>query len=211
MYREMLPRLPKGLEARLGIEIGAGNHNPEKAREMSSFPDLDLVLGSIHNLRDTEDFYYIKYESETHCRELMDLYADELIDLAGMDFYDIIAHIGYTRRYMLRDGFDIHFDLEHYGDKIRELFGILIQNGRGIEINCSGVRSESVLSPTPSMEILKLYRQMGGELITVGSDSHNVRSAGVNIPWGYEQLRQAGFKYVAVYRKRSPEMIKIED
>lgn len=102
-------------------------------------PEYDFILGSLHNLRGERDFYYLKYESEEQCLALYDRYLEELIELAAIPCFDIMAHIGYCRRYMRRQGFDIEMDMERFGDRIDTLLRTLIENGRGIELNCSGL------------------------------------------------------------------------
>jgi histidinol-phosphatase (PHP family) len=108
---------------------------------------------------------------------------------------------------MTRAGFPLSPELGHNGDKLEALLKLLIHNGRGIEINCSGIRDG--YGPFPTMEILRFYRELGGEIITVGSDAHKIRDAGVYIAEGYEILRRTGFKYITTYKKRKAEFIKI--
>lgn len=209
MFDEAVKKAPSGLQLHLGMELGAGNHDLERAREIAASPELDFVLGSLHNLKGKKDFYEYSYESEAQCHELMDEYATELIELAGMDFFDTMAHIGYTIRYMRRDGFDVSFNLENYGDKIEVLLKTLIQNGRGLEINCSGCGRERIGGPMPEVEVLRLYRQLGGEIITIGSDAHSVSRAASGLKQGFDILKELGYKYITVFEKRKPRFIKI--
>ena len=201
-FREAKEKAP--VRVRIGVEIGAANHCPERARQVAATEGLDLVMGSIHNLRGLPDFYYLKYESEAHCLQLLDRYADELVEYAALDCFDVMSHIGYTRRYMQRAGFDIAFGLDRFGDRIETALKILIQNGRGIELNCSSPKLDPEPTPTPVMEVLRLYRQLGGEIITVGSDGHRISMAGKRIRWGHEVLKEAGFRYAALFEKRKP-------
>ncbi len=209
MYKKVCADAPEGLSVRLGMELGEGSHDPRRAAEIASSPELDFVLGSLHNLKDTKDFYELRYESHAQCMSLMDTYADELIELAGMDFFDTMAHIGYTIRYMRRDGFDVSFDMSTFGDKIEHLLKTLIQRGKGIEINCSGFRMEKIGGPTPTVDVLRLYRQLGGEIITIGSDAHSTRLAGEGLLQGFDILRELGYKYITVFEQRKPKFIKL--
>ena len=118
-----------------------------------------------------------------------------------------MAHIGYGRRYMWKKGLDAEMSLALFGDKIRLLLRRLIDKGRGIEINCSGIRDGC--GPFPQPEILRLYREMGGEIITVGSDAHRPADAAKCVREGYEVLRSCGFDYVTTFQKHTPEFIKI--
>jgi len=133
----------------------------------------------------------------------------ELIDLARFGHFDSMAHIGYSRRYMWNAGYDAAVDLEHHGDELDTLFRLLIQSGRAIELNCSGYRHPGIAGPIPSPEVLARYRELGGELITVGSDAHSPADAGTYIPQGFELLRSLGFRYVTTYQNHRPEMRRI--
>ena len=204
----------------LGLELGEGNHDPARAKRVYAMPEYDFILGSLHNLRDEQDFYYIKYESYDQCWELYDRYLDELIELAGINCFDCMAHIGYCLRYMHRQGFDAEITMERYGGKLDMLLRMLIENGKGIELNVSdlvpgghdapGEHAEPLLKPVPSIEILRRYRELGGDIITVGSDAHSVKAAGVGLREGYQLLSDIGFRYVAVYKRHKPEFKRIE-
>ena len=82
-FIEAMEKAPEGIEIRLGLELGEGNHDPARAKRIYAMPEYDFILGSLHNLRGERDFYYLKYESEEQCYELYDRYLDELIELAG--------------------------------------------------------------------------------------------------------------------------------
>lgn len=219
-FIEAMEKAPEGIDIKLGLELGEGNHDPARAKRVYAMPEYDFILGSLHNLRDEQDFYYIKYESYDQCWELYDRYLDELIELAGINCFDCMAHIGYCLRYMHRQGFDAEITMERYGGKLDTLLRMLIENGKGIELNVAdlvpgghdapGEHAEPLLKPVPSIEILRRYRELGGDIITVGSDAHSVKSAGVGLREGYQLLSDIGFRYVAVYKRHKPEFKRIE-
>ena len=209
MYRQTIAQKPDNMEIFLGLELGEGNHNPEKAACIAAIPELDFVLGSLHNLRNTPDFYVYPCSSEAECRLLINRYLDELIELSKLDFFDVMAHIGYTVRYMRRKGFNVWVSAEEYPEKIRTLLKCLIERGKGIEINCAGFRDNIVGGPVPTIDVLRLYRELGGEIITVGSDAHKLQHAGVGLKEGFDILSDLGYKYVTVFEKRKPRFEKI--
>ncbi|MGI6014032.1 MAG: histidinol-phosphatase HisJ family protein [Oscillospiraceae bacterium] len=198
------------VEVRLGMELGEANHNPTYAARCAAQPELDFVLGSTHNLRNTTDFYYLQYQSLEHCYALLDTYIAELMELSQLDCYDCMSHIGYTRRYMLAAGYDAVITLDRYGDQLDQIFRTLIQNGRGIELNCSGFRHPGISTSIPDLPLLKRYRELGGEIITIGTDAHRVVDAGHFIREGYALLAEAGFQYVCSYQNRIPAFIKLD-
>lgn len=199
---------PLPIEVLVGIELAESELQPEAAVAISQTEGLDFVLGSLHIISEVGDFYCGKYHSLAQCDALFDRYMDELLKIAELGCFDVMAHIGYCRRYMFRrDGVDAALTLEKFGDKIRQLLRKLIDKGKGIEINCSGLRDGC--GPFPDVPILRLYRAMGGELITVGSDAHTPETAAKCVREGHELLKECGFDYVTIFRQRKPEQIKL--
>ena len=196
------------LEIRLGLELGEGHRDPELAALLASDERLDFVLGSLHLLPGYGDFYWQHYTTHAQCEQMFDLYLDELQQIAELDYYDVIAHFGYGRRYMLRDGVDAAMTLERFGGKIERVLRTVIDKGRGIELNCSGLTDAS--GPFPSEEILLLYRSLGGETVTLGSDAHSPAQAAHGLAEGLALLRRCGFDRVALFRERKAEYLKIE-
>ena len=213
-FIEAMEKAPEGIDIKLGLELGEGNHDPARAKRVYAMPEYDFILGSLHNLKGEKDFYYLKYESYEQCWELYDRYLDELIDLAHINCFDCMAHIGYCLRYMHKQGFDAAVTTERFGRKVDVLLHTLIENGKGIELNVSdlveGGREDPLLQPVPGVDVLRRYRELGGDIITVGSDAHNVKAAGVGVREGYALLADIGFKYVAVYKRHKPEFKRIE-
>ena len=209
-YRETLAAAPPDISVRLGVELGEGNHDPARARAIAASPEFDFVLGSLHNVSGMQDCCELDYRSETACKKLFDLYVTELIALSKLDFYDSMAHIGYPIRYAHRAGFtDLAIDMNTYGDELTALLQNLIDGGRGIEINTAGYRDEAVGGPIPSANVLRRYRDLGGEIVTIGSDAHSVSQAAAGIAPGLELLQRVGFRYAAVFENRKPRFIRL--
>ena len=195
---------PKGLELCMGIEINVPHLFAERARQLLGEVELDLVVGSVHNLQqDGMDFCEWTYPDENRCYRALDDYFDSLLAVSGMEEVDILAHIPYTLRYMNeRDG--NHAVLDDYYERMEVILSNLITRGAGMELNTN--RGKSVVDYCP---ILERYRRLGGEIVTLGSDAHVARDIGKGIPEGVELLRELGFRYYTVYRRRKPEFIPI--
>lgn len=201
--------LSEGIEVRLGMELGEPLDNVGDALLAASSDGLDLVIASLHHLPDTPDFYFLKYESEAHCEALNRRYLAELIRMADFPDFDILGHIGYTTRYMQKQGFSERITADKYGDELETLLRRLIDRGRGIECNGSGYRDGGTF-PFPDADILKLYRSLGGEIVTVGSDSHDTASASAGYcQRAYALLRACGFRAVCEFRNRQPVFVDI--
>ena len=143
----------EGITVRCGIELGEANHDPAAAKEAALEPGLDFVLGSLHNLRGKPDFYEYPYTSEEQCAQLNREYLAELLELTEFPYFDTMAHIGYTSRYMHRDGFSAEITAEAYRDELAAVYEALIAQGRGIEINVSGLRTGHTLSHVAVFEV----------------------------------------------------------
>ena len=210
-FEEVKSKVDK-IDIRLGLELGGGNHDPNKAAEIAK-SGLDFIIGSIHNLRNMPDFYvgtigvpmYTSYET---CLDLLDKYIDEYIELVNYGSFDVLGHIGYPLRYMRTTGFDI--TLEPFTDKLAVLFKALIEKGKGIELNTSGLR-KWLNEPLPAPFILRLYKELGGEIITLGSDAHKPEEVGADIKKCLCLLKELGYKHYCVFNQREPNFIEIGD
>lgn len=209
MYKETVAAAPDDIKVFLGLELGEANHDPEQAKKIASSEELDFILGSIHNLKGKPDFYDTKYRDDDFSQRLVDNYMEELIELSLIDCFDVMAHIGYPSRYISKAGKKVEISTRTYGEMLEVLLKNLIERGKGIEINCSGFRNPPGGGPLPSTDVLRLYKELGGEIITIGSDAHKIANAGVGLAEGFDILRDLGYKYVTVFEKRKPSFIKI--
>lgn len=210
--REMLEkyadRLPGDLHMRLGMELAEVIFHPELLEELTSPDWLDFLLGSYHITPEYGDFHEMNYRDPAFRAELWDIYLRDLQRVAELDYFDVMAHIGYWRRYAWQQGVDEALTLRDHGDRVEHLLKTLIRNGRGIELNCSGIRDGC--GPFPSAEILRLYRELGGEIITVGSDAHRPADAAKCVDEGQALLGSLGFRYITVFTRHRPDFISIK-
>lgn len=192
---------PCATEFLLGIELGQPNQLPELADKVLAGADFDFVLCSLHNTRGEPDFYYLDYKNTGILRliDIFEHYTEELCELANWGSFHALAHVTYPVRYFFLN--NIHISIRKYTDIYRRLFGIIIGRGIALEVNTSGLRKK-INEPSPSFELLKLYKSMGGELITVGSDAHNPIDIGSGIDYTYEKLRQLGFRYICEIKEK---------
>lgn len=194
-----------GVTLRLGVELGEAWEDPALAREVVSHPAVDFVIGSVHNLSSNHggvDFYFIHYETEADCHRVLSAYFDCMEALAAMDCYDVLGHIIYPLRYMnRRDG--NHVTLERYLPQLRRIFSTVTAKGKGIEVNtCRGETGDDW------REVLALYKDCGGRIVTLGSDAHAPADVGKGIPQAAALLKELGFD-LAVYEKRKASFITL--
>ena len=200
-YRETLAGAGASPALRLGIELGSAPFDPAAARAILDRPELDFVLGSLHNWSPAaggNDFYYTRYDSDAVCSRALDDYFTSMEALVELhDCYDSLAHLIYPLRYMARDGHPV--TLAPYEERIRAILTAVAQSGHALEINTYVGRTVSDWAP-----ILAWYQACGGEFLTVGSDAHHPENAGAGIAEAYALIQAAGFRYVTVYRSRKP-------
>ncbi len=189
-----------------GIELGQATHDFELAEKIASDKRLDYVIGSTHKLPNYDDFAFINYENYS-IPDLMEKYYSETYKLCKWGKFDILGHLTYTLRYIEGDC-GIHVDMKPYEEIIRECFKLIIQNGKGIEINTSGLR-QKYGKTFPDFYWVKIYRELGGEILSLGSDSHCAEDIGKGIADGAEIAKEAGFGHLAYFKNRKPEFIKI--
>ena len=193
-----------------GTEMGQATHNFEIAEKIISDSRLDFVIGSMHQLPRTEDFAFLDYGamSEDEIYALAERYFLEIHKLCRWGKFDVLGHLTYNLRY-IKGNAGIDLDIIRFDEIIAESFRQLAEKGRGIEINTSGYRQKYGDS-FPSLKYVKLFRDLGGEIISVGSDAHTVEDLGKNVKDGAETALAAGFKHLCYFKERKPQFIKID-
>ncbi|MBQ1507172.1 MAG: histidinol-phosphatase HisJ family protein [Ruminococcus sp.] len=191
-----------------GLEFGEPEHEPELTRRALGYGEYDFVLASVHNIRSFRDFYYLDFSS-VKVDEVLKLYFDELIETALFPHFDSLAHITYPLRY-IKSRLGFVPDLSPYSAQIDEIFKILIKNNKSLEINVSGLFKE-LGTTLPDFDLIKRYRELGGRLITIGTDAHSVDFVGRGIEQGIEVAKRAGFGEYAYYIAHEPIMIQFSD
>lgn len=189
-----------------GLELGQGIFEKEKSLDIINSFKYDFVLGAIHNLKDMQDFYYLKYK-DLDVDDLLRRYFEAELELAKWNMTDSLAHLTYPLRYICgRD--KINIDLTKYYEIIDAIFETLIKNDKALELNVSGLFGE--LGDTmPNIDLIKRYHDLGGKYVTVGSDSHYYDKVCIGIDKGYDILKKCGFNEFTIFKHREPMLIEI--
>lgn len=207
---ETIPALKERFPALIfGCELG----EPHRDREVSDFiaknKQIDFIIGSLHELKGMEDFYFSDFSAMTadELNKLLEQYFEELYELTLTGNFDVLGHLTYPLRYIAEADVPIP-DMSNYSDKICEILKKVVSLGKGIEINSSGLFRK--LGDTfPSLSILKLYRSLGGEILTVGSDAHCTENLGKGLDTAVSFAKAAGFDRLCRYKNRKPIFEKI--
>lgn len=189
---------------RCGVELGQPTQNRAAADKLlAGDTSYDFVLASLHNLKGRPDFYFLDYEKED-IPALFTRYLTELEEIVDYGNFDCLGHLTYPLRYLAKAGKKL--DLAPFEEQIRHVLRRLVDAGKGLEINTSGLRGE--LGETmPGAEILRMYKQIGGEILTVGSDAHSCKAAGAGIEQAMALAEHIGFEYIATFSNRRVYMI----
>ena len=194
------------LTIRKGVELGGAPTDFQAAGRALSEP-LDFVIASVHNLSleaGAADFYDFRYTGDPAlCRRHLDNSVDSLQRTAEWGSFDVIGHIPYLLRYM-RDRDGVALTLGGHWDRVETLLRTVIAHGRGIEVNTTRGRTVEDMR-----DILKLYRSLGGEIVTVGSDAHRPQDVGRGIPEACALLEACGFRYLCTFRDRKPRFLPL--
>ena len=190
---------------KFGMEFGVQTHTvPMFEKLFGSYP-FDFILLSMHQV-DNKEFWNQSFQRGKSQKQYIEEYYDELLGIVKkFNNYSVLGHMDVIRRYD-RNG-DYPFEKIMY--KIEDILKIVIENGKGIEVNTSCYRY-NVGDLMPSTDIIKLYKKLGGEIITVGSDSHYSEHVGYRVLETQQALSELGFKYVCTFEKMVPTFHSIE-
>ena len=100
------------------------------------------------------------------------------------------------------------YNWHDFNDLICIILKTIIEQGKGIEVNTAGLKY-GMPEPNPCLDIVKMYHDLGGEIITVGSDAHEVKFFAYRFDVVADMLKNAGFNYYTIFNERKPEFIRL--
>ncbi len=197
------------ISLRFGLECGMQTANHAENSKFIRKYDFDLVLGSVHLLYGDDPYPY-SFFSDHPERSEKKAFADYLESTLQMirefDDFDVLAHMDYLIRYCL--GLDRRYDYSDYKTGIDAILEELIRREKGLEVNTAGIR-RGMEQTNPAFPVIARYRELGGRLISVGSDAHHPEDLGADFDKAEAFLRKAGFTEYSVYHKRKPVFLPL--
>ncbi len=189
---------PQGLTIRAGVEVGEYHIYHEMIQPVLDAWPYDFVLGSLHWVGDNVIFDQEYFRSRT-AQESIAPYFIELLAMVRFGRFDVLAHADVFKRaaYTVYG----HYDARDWEDLIRPVWQACIEQGIGIEINTASLRRE-VGQAHPSLDALRWYREMGGDLLTIGSDGHQPDQVGYGFETARDLALAAGFTRACCYEQR---------
>ena len=189
-----------------GVELGQGTQNPEEAKRFLNAVSFDYVIGSLHNLAGEEDFYFLKYTAE-NALQYLERYFDELSALAEWGEFDALGHMTYPLRYMSQQLHEMP-DMRLYREKTDAILQSLVKQNKALEINTSGLRT-AYGTTYPGLEYVQRFKELGGKMVTLGSDAHAIRDIGSGIKAGALIAKKSGFDQLTYFVNRTPCFVSI--
>lgn len=184
---------------KLGIEFGVQNHTTPLYRADFAQYLFDFVILSLHQV-DNQEFHTQTFQKDRTQKEYQERYYQEILNvIQHYKDYSVLGHLDVINRYDLQGS----YPFELLKPLITDILKIVIQDGKGIEVNTSSFRY-GLPDLTPSMDILKLYRSLGGEIITIGSDSHVSSHVGYKIKDIQSILKELGYTHIYTFDKMVP-------
>ncbi len=194
------------IQLTFGVEIGLGAQVADDIEALISAHDFDFVIGSSHGVNGTDLYYGDYFENKTKEDAYTTYFLAMLENINRIKSFCVYGHFDFISRYGTYP--DNALVYEEFKDVIDPVLVRLVELGKGIEINTSGFRYH--LNQTyPQLDIVKRYKQLGGEIITIGSDAHRPENIAERFDVAMDMLATAGFDYITLFRKQKPVFHKI--
>lgn len=190
-----------------GLECGVQPHIIKEAETIIQQEQFDFVIASMHTTHKkdlyTKDFYQGLYPLEAY-----KAYINEFAHcLEVMNHYSVVGHLDIVKRYELSLN---EVDLEDVKAEIKELLKIIIRKGKGIEINTSGY-NDIFHHAFPHPTILHWYKELGGNIITIGSDAHFPEKIAQHYEKALKVIEECGFENIMVFKNLIPYEMPLND
>lgn len=197
----------KEIQVNFGIELGL---NPVISRKLAAYIksfDFDFVIGSTHLCNGIDPYFPEFFEGKSDEEAHREFFQCTLDNIKSFSNYDVYGHLDYIVRYGQNK--DANYSYEKHKDIIDEILKKLIYKEKGLEINTGGLK-KGLRDVHPYTDILKRYKELGGEIITIGSDAHCTTDLGAGFNQAEAVLRECGFSYYTIFEKRMANFIKLK-
>lgn len=194
------------IKLKIGVELGLNEETDAANRALLASHPFDFVIGSSH-IVDGMDPYYSSYWATGSVEEcIMKYYEAVLKNVTYFEDYNVYGHMDYIRRY-IPDRNYVYKDTD-FSDITDMILKNIVAKGRGIELNTRGL-SKGLTTFVPTISLLNRYRELGGEIVTIGSDSHDLKKLGFAFKTARDILLNTGFRYVASFENKIPTFMPL--
>lgn len=189
-----------------GVELGLQPHLKRQLAVYSKSHDFDFIIGSSHICNRKDPYYPAFFEGRSEDEAHHEYFECILKCVKSLPYFDVYGHLDYVVRYGPTKNHS--YTYAKHADVFDKILSYLIESGKGIEINTAGFRND-LNQPNPCTDVLKRYHELGGDIITVGSDAHTPSDIACDFDRACEILKACGFRYYCVFQSRMPEYFKL--
>ena len=193
------------LDIAFGLEIGMMDSTVRKNLILSRAHEYDFLIASTHVVDGIDTYEPAFYEGRSEKEAITRYFESVLENIKRFQSFDVLGHLDYISR-KLPSGEEGYSPLD-YIDYVDEIYDILLENEKGIEINTSSL-IKGMKNPNPGLVLVKRYKEKGGEIITIGSDAHTPENIAGKFEVAEEILTSLGYKYYSVFKDRVPTYTK---
>jgi histidinol-phosphatase (PHP family) len=186
------------IKIKLGLEFGIQTHTISQFQKLYDRLPLDFVILSCHQVEDKEFWNYDFQKGRTQDEYNERYYQEIFACIQEYKDYSVLGHLDMIQRYN-----ETRHPFEKSQSIIEKILAQIIQDEKGLEVNTSSFRYD-IPDLMPERRILTQYHDMGGKIITIGSDAHEVTSLANRIPYIKEELKKIGFQYECSFEKMVP-------
>ncbi len=189
-----------------GVELGIQPHLNQRLEEYTSSHPFDFIIASSHLLYGEDPYYPSFFETRNEDLVYEDYFKEITDNIKAFSSFDVYGHLDYIVRYGPNK--DARYSYEKYRDIFDQLLLALIERGKGLEVNTGGLKY-GLRQLHPITDILKRYRSLGGEIITIGSDAHQPQNLQHEFSLAQNVLLDCGFRYHTVFQNRTSQFIPL--
>ncbi len=201
VMRDLQAECEGKIDMRIGAEIGMEPQLVETVTDYMQAWPWDFVIGSVHLANRRDPYYDAFFEGRTSKEAYRSYFESVLACLEVYDpVFDVLGHLDYVFRYGDRSVTDAFSEWPDLCDAILHL---VVDKGLGLDVNTGGMK-RGLPFAHPHDNLLKRFKELGGEIITLGSDAHDPSHLGDHFPETGERLKSLGFRYAAWYKERKP-------
>lgn len=187
-----------------GVELGLQPHLANTHKEYLSKYSFDYVIGSEHVTNKKDPYYPSFYEGRDEHEAYLEYFEDIVTNLNSFCDINSLGHLDYVVRYGPNK--NAFYSYSKYSDVIDEILRILVKKDIALEVNSGGYKY-GLGQPNPSQEIIRRYKELGGELLTIGSDAHDITRIGKDFDKLECLLTECGYKGYYIFKNRKPIFI----
>lgn len=187
------------IEVNFGLELGLTRETFRENALAAKAHEFDFIIGSIHFVNNMDTYWPRYFEGRSEKEALNEYFKATLDNIRMFNNFDVLGHMDYIVR--TSPGGEATYNPADYEMYIEDILSTLIEKEKGIEINTSQLKKGFTYA-NPHLDILKKYKEMGGEIVTIGSDAHTPEHVGIFFDKAEEFLKEAGFKYYTTFSNR---------